>query len=350
MSEAIMTDSEHTSNGNPGESFDDSDDPMATGGDGNLSSPESQLQTMAEAAEIWTAAAMEAAEPCDIIEIDEDAVAAETAAETAADDRLVSAGEPEDADEPTPDSSDDIETLGYGYPAPFTRWENFCDYRIWPFRAVGKLFFKQNGRSYVCSASSIGGCAIITAGHCVHAGNNSSSGWSKDVVFVPAYKDGAAPYGQWPARYNIVRTQWYRHGISKGLSQDIGGCILRKQGGRTISQRVGWLGFAWNWSRNQHWLSHGYPAGAPFNGRRMQINAASFAYNGSVGSSPAPVGMGNDLTGGSSGGPWIWRFGTGNYVNGVNSYRRRSRPKEMFSPYFGNHAKALYDALRKGTC
>lgn len=343
-----MADNKKTSSGNPGQN---SNDPMDTDTDGNVMSPQMKALTLAEADEIWTAEEMEAAQPCDIIEIDDlDDYNGQDMAKGEQDSNLMSGGLPDESSEVLSDSNEDIETLGYGYPAPFTRWENFDDYTSYPYRAVGKLFFKRNGRSYVCSASSIGGCAIISAGHCLHAGNNSTKGWSTDVVFVPAYKDGKAPFGKWPVAYSMVRTQWYRHGIPKGLSEDIGGCILRKQGGKTISQRVGWLGFAWNWSRNQHWLSHGYPAGAPFNGQRMQINAASFAYNGSVGANPAPVGMGNDLTGGSSGGPWIWRFGSGNYVNGVNSYRRTKNTKEMFSPYFGNAAKSLFDALTKAKC
>lgn len=318
--------------------------------DGNVTSPTQELATMAEAAEVWTASAMESARPCDIIEIDEDDIAAAYEAATDESEHLIPGGEPEDMDEPSPESGEDIDLLGYSYPAPFTRWENFADYRVWPYRTVGKLFFRRGTQNFVCSASSIGGCAIITAGHCLHSGNNSQSGWATNVVFVPAYKDGNAPFGQWPARNFTVRTQWYANGISKGLSEDIGGAVLYKQNNQSISQRVGWLGFAWNWSRSQHWLSHGYPAAAPFNGKRMQINAGSYAYDGSVGASPAPVGMGNDLTGGSSGGPWIWRFGTGNVVNGVNSYRRKANPKEMFSPYFGNAAKSLYDALKAGTC
>ena len=315
---------------------------------GNTSSPVRALQLATE--ELWTASEMEEAKPCDIIEIDEAEIESAESLLEGEEEHLIAGGEPDDDGEPTAEE-EDIELLaGYGYPAPFTRWENFCRYTLYPYRTIGKLFFKQGGSSYVCSASSIGGCAIWTAGHCVHRGNNSPSGWSTNVVFVPAYKDGNAPYGQWPAKQLWTRTAWYKYGIPKGLAQDMGGAILYKQGGKKISQRVGWLGFAWNWSRVQHWLSIGYPAGAPFNGKRMQINAASYAYNGSVGADPAPVGMGNDLTGGSSGGPWVWRFGTGNYVNGNNSYRRSTKPKEMFSPYFGNHAKSLYDTLRAGTC
>lgn len=344
-----MSSHENLNSGNPG---DDSEPTRADERDGNVFSPVQALATMAEAAEIWTVSEMENAIPCDILEIDEEPVDERAELEAAEKDHLMPAGEPEDDDEPAQDSETpaDIETLGYSYPAPFTRWENFADYRIWPYRTVGKLFFKVGGQSFVCSASSIGGCAILTAGHCVHAGNNSPDGWATDVVFVPAYRDGDTPYGQWPARYLVTRTYWYQNGIPKGLSQDIGGAVLHRQNGRMISQRVGWLGFAWNWSRIQHWLSMGYPAASPFNGQRMQINAASYAYDGNVGANPKPVGMGNDLTGGSSGGPWVWQFGSNNYANGVNSYRIRTRPKEMFSPYFGNAAKSLYDTLRAGSC
>jgi V8-like Glu-specific endopeptidase len=315
---------------------------------GNIVSPVQQLATAADAGEIWTAAAMEAAQPCDLIEIDEDALdrAAQAAQDGAG--QVIAGGPP--ADEGEEARTADVEVLGYSYPPPFTRYENFADYSLWPYRTVGKLFFKQGGTSYVCSASSIGNCAIITAGHCVHQGNNAPGGWATDVVFVPAYRDGNAPFGQWPARYLITRTQWYQNGIPKGLSEDIGGAVLHKQGGRKISERVGWLGFAWNWSRVQHWHSTGYPAAPPFNGQRQQICASSYAYDGSVGASPNPVGAGNDLTGGCSGGPWIRQFGSGNQVNGVNSYRRSTHPLELYSPYFGDAAKSLYDSLVAGTC
>lgn len=318
---------------------------------GNQLSPQLGVVTMAEASEIWTAAAMRDAIPVDVIEVDEDAIAAMEYAPTEGEaDGLISGGQPENEDEPAPESGEDVDLLGYGYPAPFTRWENFDSYTKGVYATVGKLFFKQDGKSYVGSAASVGGCAIITAGHCVHEGNNSAQGWVTDAVFVPAYRDGAAPFGVWPANYLVTRNQWFKNGISKGLSEDIGGAVLHKQGGKSISQRVGWLGLMWNWSRDQHWLSMGYPAAAPFNGQRQWINAASYAYNGNVGASPAPVGMGNDLTGGCSGGPWVARFGSGNYVNGINSYRNSSKPNELFSPYFGNAAKSLFDELMKGKC
>jgi hypothetical protein len=55
------------------------------------------------------------------------------------------------------------------------------------------------------------------------------------------------------------------------------------------------------------------------------------------------------MTGGCSGGSWIWQFGTGNYVNGHNSYRPTANPQEINSPYFDDRAKSLFDVVVGGT-
>ena len=313
--------------------------------DDNISSPIIALQAGGE--DILTVEEMEQAEPCDIIEIDEDELSkAVSEPHPAVDEEgmAIEGGAPEFG---TTDVEPQATTGGYNYPGPFARLEVFDDYRVYPYRCIGKLFFKRGGRSFVCSAASIGGNAIWSAGHCLHSGDNKASGWSTDAVFVPAYKDGVAPYGQWQVKQLFVRSAWYKNGIPNGLSQDMGGAILYPQNNKKISQVVGWLGFAWNWSRYQHWCQFGYPAASPFNGRRLIQNASSYAYNGSINSSPKPVGVGSDLTGGSSGGPWILKFGTSNYVNGCNSYRRSTKPQEMVSPYFDNNAKSLFEKLMK---
>ena len=330
---------------------------LLAGDEGNMSSPRVQLQAAAaEAEEIWTAAAMEEAEPIGI-EIDDATLqgAAEAAAEAAdlvdpsAGPGGVSAGElPETLGE------DDIEPTatsgGYNYPGPYTVYEvsKIAPYTKYPYVTVGKLFFKQNGNSYVGSAASIGNYAVFTAGHCVHTGNGKASGWSTNVVFVPAYKNGSAPLGMWKASYLTTRTKWYNNGIPNGLTEDMGGAILHPLNGKKISQRVGSLGAAWNWGRFQHWHAVGYPAASPYNGKLMWDTQASYAYNGSV-SGIKPVAIGCNMTGGCSGGPWIRKFGSANQLNGVNSYRRSNKPEELLSPYFDNRAKSLLDSLWAGT-
>jgi V8-like Glu-specific endopeptidase len=242
--------------------------------------------------------------------------------------------------------------LGYGYPAPFTRYETFPAYTNFPHVTVGKVFFTKPGiGNFVCSASSIGGDGVFTAAHCVH--DSSSNTFWTNWVFVPAYKDGAAPFGQWTANHLWVQGAWVNGG-NGDFRFDFGGAVLNRRSGKKLSQVVGSLGFMWNANANAHWTLIGYPQAPPFNGRLQQICQSSYAYSAG-GAAPDPVGVGCDLTGGSSGGPWIRSYAKGasasNYLNGVNSFGRCTNPScttllvEMFSPYFTEVAKALRDCI-----
>ena len=225
---------------------------------------------------------------------------------------------------------------GYSYPPPFTRFEiEVIDkkYKLYPFVTIGKMFFTQAGSDYVCSAASIGGYAIWTAGHCVY-----KYGWSYNIAFVPSYKDGKGK--AYTGSKSWTKVGWFNSG---NHNYDMGGVILYPQGKKMISQKVGYLGFAWNWSPEQHWWIVGYPSDYPFNGQRMFTCNASLSridYNANPGADP--VGAGCDMTPGSSGGPWIRQFGTGNYLNGNTSYKYSGFDQEMFSPYFNDDAYSLW--------
>jgi hypothetical protein len=139
----------------------------------------------------------------------------------------------------------------------------------------------------------------------------------------------------------FCRTAWYQNGIPGGLFEDMGAAILNPLNGKMLSQVAGWLGFAWNFPRNQVWTSLGYPAAPPFNGQRMWQDTAPYANDGAVPGSPQPIGIGCSMTGGCSGGPWVLGLGSTNYVNGHNSYRPNNQPLEIYSPYFGDNAHSL---------
>ncbi|MFN2233862.1 MAG: trypsin-like serine peptidase, partial [Anaerolineales bacterium] len=239
--------------------------------------------------------------------------------------------------------------FGYDYPAPYARYQNFDSYQVYPYSTVGVLFFTQYGADYRCSAASIGNHAIWTAGHCIHKGDGSIAGWSSNMVFVPAYKNGFAPLGIWSVYHITTKGSWFEFG---DLRFDMGGALLNEYYGQSISEYVGSLGFAYNMENSLHWLNMGYPSSAPFDGQTQQICAGSFAYADTSMPAPSPVAMGCDMTGGSSGGPWILNFsgqaGGTNYLNGNNSYRYTMHPQELFSPYFGDAAKLLYDELIAG--
>jgi V8-like Glu-specific endopeptidase len=235
----------------------------------------------------------------------------------------------------------------YAYPFPFTRF--YVDGQlypgVYPYITVGKLFFNQNGGSYVCSASSVVSApnqSIWTAGHCTAAGDGSH--WSSSVLFVPAYRGGATPYGTFACNGLVTSSAWFYSG---DFTLDMGAASCgTNSSGQTLQSRVGSLGFSWNQSRYQHFNAFGYPQASPFNGLWLTTCEASYAtYEQRFTGANYPANaIGCDMTGGSSGGPWIIYFKSGNWINGHNDYKWSDQPLAMYSPYFvtlTNHIRCV---------
>jgi V8-like Glu-specific endopeptidase len=213
-------------------------------------------------------------------------------------------------------------------------------YSTYPYSAVGKLYFTQNGWFYVCSASLVKGHAIWTAGHCAHAGNNSSDGWSTDAVFVPQYYHGAAPLGNCYVQEWWTSTDWYANGNPDGLDHDYAGGNVSCDYSN-ITSYTGYLGLAWNRGyRGTSWTALGYPAAAPYDGS-LQIGCSSGTASYGFGS-PTTFAIWCDMTGGSSGGPW---FRDSSYINGNTSYSVSTQPGKLFSPYYDSTVNSIYSNL-----
>jgi hypothetical protein len=125
---------------------------------------------------------------------------------------------------------------------------------------------------------------------------------------------------------------------------------MADKGAQTIGGTVGWLGYAYNYSRVQHWSMFGYPAASPWTGEIMVQTDASYSNESDPGcvEGPATTGIGYRQTGGCSGGPWIKTYrpqqsGSNNYINGVNSYKYTLEPNRIYSPYFDDGFKSLFD-------
>jgi hypothetical protein len=231
-----------------------------------------------------------------------------------------------------------FETQGYTLPFPFTMYEeNNALRNRYPNITIGRIFFTtSSGFDSSCSGASIGGRAVLTAGHCVSDG---SGNWHRNWLFRPGYRDtGAVVQGQkWVGTQAITFTAWHTGG---SYCRDVGFIITRDKPTGTLSQVVGALGHAWNWdASHQHWSQFGYPAErtrtAPeylFNGTKKYVNEASFAeYTADWWTpgfcTPEPVCFGSYMTGGASGGPEILRYDPtgglypngGNWANGVTS-------------------------------
>lgn len=181
-------------------------------------------------------------------------------------------------------------------------WKQF------PYKAIGRLF--SNAGS--CSASMISKNGIIvTAAHCCY--DRSKKRWNTNFNFVPAYRNGTAPYGQYPYSRARVLTAWITKG---GRDNDV--CVIRLKSNPV--GKTGYLGRSWNYSNVQHHFAFGYPGNFQSGKYLIECSAESYI---NCGNNKVNA-MGCSMTYGSSGGPWIRQFekfksGAMNYVNGVVS-------------------------------
>lgn len=239
---------------------------------------------------------------------------------------------------------------------------------LYPYRAAGKLFFTINGQSYICSASMVKRGIVVTAAHCV-AGFGTSAFYS-NIVFVPGYRNGVAPYGAWPAA-NVHLVSSYLNGTDSctvaGVvcENDIAVITLAPKNGYYPGTRTGWFGYAWggySFSNNTtHITQLGYP-GCLDGAQYMQRNDAQAFVDATLSNNSV---MGSLMCGGSSGGPWLANFGippnlTGtvfgseplaNVVVGVTSWGYISNAvKEMgASPFISGNIEALVNAACAAT-
>jgi V8-like Glu-specific endopeptidase len=232
------------------------------------------------------------------------------------------------------------------YPFPYSSgFISYDKYKQYPHRTIGKIFFTKvsDGLDYVCSGSAVNSTnkrLIVTAGHCVSDGKGH---FHKNVIFVPAYNPNNSdsnqrePYGRWSACHLATTTAWH---TKEDFGKDLGTIKSCDKGSSRLHNVVGYLGYKANASRNQTWYAFGYPQAAPFDGRKLAYCKAPYATSDSS-VSPARIGIGCNMTGGSSGGPWILDYapdksGEVNYINGVNSWKYYAQPNAIYSPYFGD--------------
>lgn len=184
-------------------------------------------------------------------------------------------------------------------PASGTPWRGSAD----KVSHIGRLFMlSPSGKIGTCSAAVVDAPdrnVLATAAHCVF--NHDEGGWMERVLFVPGYRDGAAPYGAYPVESAAVAPEWtVRHAHDADYTfltthddgaghrvQDVTGgpkpVFRHAKGGRSI---------------------FGYPVEKPYDGARLQYCTGR----------PTPVKdallPGGEevspcrLTQGASGGPW----------------------------------------------
>ena len=182
-----------------------------------------------------------------------------------------------------------------------------------PNRRAGKLFFQSPDGASVCTGSLIQRGIVLTAAHCVAKFGTGQFFGSWE--FVPAYRNGQAPFGIWTVRDAIVLNS-YLHGTERCANpgvvcpNDVALLVLTPKQRKYPGDRTGWLGFgingySFNKQKQALITSLGYPVA--LNGGEIQMRTDS---QGAVDNRQSKnTIIGSLQTGGSSGGPWIVNFG-----------------------------------------
>lgn len=212
-------------------------------------------------------------------------------------------------------------------------------------KRVGALFFHSLGNDHFCTASAVdspGRNMIITAAHCLHGGKNG--GYYDDLVFVPGYHDGDAPYGVWKVTEKLVDSRWAAH---SDPDLDFGFAIVAPLHGRNIADVLG-----------------ANPLGVNL-GFRNVVRVTGYPMN-----SDEPITCENATTqedtyqmrfackgyySGTSGSPWLADYDpathTGEVVGVIGGFHAGGYADAVsYSSYFDDDVKHLYDeAVRRGT-
>ncbi len=199
----------------------------------------------------------------------------------------------------------------------------------YPYRAVGKLFFfnPQTRQEQFCGAAVNGPRVIVTAAQCIAHGSRvpGQRFYYTSFLFVPAFDNGAAPYGKWSARHLVVPVDWLATGILPNPA-DFALLEAIDQGGKTLGSVVGALGWQTLRLGFNHFTTLAYPCNLDAC-MLMQRNDAQTSRFGGVNTYV----QGSNMGSGAFGGPWIQDFGLqpagappvpfgGNVIVGVTSY------------------------------
>ena len=202
---------------------------------------------------------------------------------------------------------------------------------------VGALFLHDASGNHFCTASVVaspGHDLLVTAAHCINGGPHG--GARSDIVFVPGYRDGKAPYGIWsPARLMVAKA-WAQ---DADPDLDVGFVVLRRYHGRDIQQVLGADTMTFDPGYRNLVRVTGYPDSKdrPITCRnwtsRKSATQLRFDCAG--------------FTGGTSGSPWITGFdpstGTGRIVGVLGGYQEGGVTAGIsYSAYLGRAIRQLY--------
>jgi V8-like Glu-specific endopeptidase len=207
-----------------------------------------------------------------------------------------------------------------------------------PFDVNGRLFVRQGKNRGFCSATAIDTPSrrlVLTAGHCVNSGPQGRLGrssWSRFLLFVPAYANGAAPFGAFVAHRRSVFAlrQWVKFG---NPNFDVGAIVTAPNAEAVnVADAVGGgAAIATDLSRRQTFQTFGYPGES----RAMQGCESPYVGDDALTyriPGPPTIAIRCHWAPGASGGGWLIEGGAA--IDGLTSYGKPTDRVHTFSPYF----------------
>lgn len=202
---------------------------------------------------------------------------------------------------------------------------------------VGALFGADRaGRlpgGHFCTASVVHsprGDLVVTAAHCVDGAG--------DLVFVPGYRDGRAPYGVWRVTRTFLPDGWKR---ARDEDSDLAFATVTGPGGRRLEDVVGAGRFATGVATGATAVTvTGYP-----DSRETPVTCTNrpTAQSGTQQRIACP-----GFTGGTSGSPWV--DGDGRVVGVLGGHEQGGATADVsYSVVLGGEAARLYREAAAGS-
>ncbi len=216
---------------------------------------------------------------------------------------------------------------------------------------TGKVLFTLNSGDYICTGTVVtdgttGRSIVISAAHCAWDGEDG--GFARNWTFIPefdttpTYTCAQAKWGCWMASALVVNRGFTSAGgfNDQAVQYDWSFAVVTAAGtkGGTLDTAVGSFAINTNtMSVDDQVYDFGYPAAGKYHGSDLIYCVDQIFTDPGTGNTT--FGIDCDMTGGSSGGPWLQPFTEGNGVGtirGVNSYGYSGVKKEYASKFNTN--------------
>jgi V8-like Glu-specific endopeptidase len=228
------------------------------------------------------------------------------------------------------------------------------DSTLFPNRANGTVYgeylIEGKAEDYQCSGSVIDspqGDVVLTAGHCVI--DPETGAVARQIVFVPGYREGEAPFGVFAATNFVTTPEW--SSTAGGADPDEAGDLTllvlapNTETGASVEATVGALSIAFEQPREQTYTQWGYPGESPYNGEILYSHTTPYAgVDSSYPAAVRPIKIASDFTAGASGGPWTIGPASAPTVLSLTDYYYEGDPRHLYGAYFGSAARNAYEA------